>query len=229
MELVRQVNTSPYRSVRSFVYTAVLSQRQKLMLTRAGYSPNLRSIFHYRNYQIEQDNEKNYASYAESVRLYMRLREYLKNAEESDIPLSDYCFSVCSNLSEWYYFHADMEDLTVPESAAVRLRSLLPVGFPGFPEDAYAQELGKLWLSEDISIEERILSEAIAKNADILPEYLRLLAEECDTRPLHQRLCALSDLAVSSTNMALAAELLWEASGDWLEEGMIGVGEWMNH
>lgn len=34
---------------------------------------------------------------------------------------------------------------------------------------------------------------------------------------------------VHSLNMALAAEMLWESAADWLEEGMIGVGERMNH
>ena len=144
MELMRQVNASPYRSVRLFVYAAVLSQRQKLMLTRTGYSPNLGSVFHYKNYQIEQDNEKNYASYTESVRLYMRFREYLKKAAESDIPLSDHCFAVCSNLSEWYYFHADMEDLPIPCGVYSKMRELLPCSFPCLP-DAPEQED---WLEE---------------------------------------------------------------------------------
>ncbi len=144
MELMRQVNASPYRSVRLFVYAAVLSQRQKLMLTRTGYSPNLGSIFHHKNYQIKQDNEKNYASYAENVRLYMRLREYLKKDAESDIPLSNHCFAVCSNLSEWYYFHADMEDLPVPCSVYSKMRELLPCSFPFLPDAPEQEE----WLEE---------------------------------------------------------------------------------
>lgn len=190
------------------------------MLGRKGYSPNLKSLLQYKTYQIAHNNEKNYALFSEEIRLYIRLREHFGNDTDTDIALSDYCFSACSNLSEWYYFHADMEDLPVPESASVRLRSLLPVGFPRLPADLHAQDLGELRFSEDFSIEERILFEAIAKNPDLLTEYLHLLAENGDTRLLHHQLCSLSGLNVHSLNMALAAEIFWEAAADWLEEGM---------
>lgn len=101
-ELVRKVNACPeLKSIKPYVYSAVLSRKHKLMKERQNYSPNFANIFEKTDYKIKTDNGKNFDTYQSYVELYGQLRRHYD--DESDIDFSDYCFAHLSNLSEWYY------------------------------------------------------------------------------------------------------------------------------
>lgn len=103
-ELVRLVNSNEQlKSVKPYVYSAVLSRKHKMMLERADYTPNIKDVFKYKGYKIYDDNGKNFDTYQSYLELYEQLQRYYSDDPEVDISFSDYCFATLSNLSEWYH------------------------------------------------------------------------------------------------------------------------------
>lgn len=103
-ELVRLVNSNEQlKSVKPYVYSAVLSRKHKMMLERADYTPNIKDVFKYKEYKIYDDNGKNFDTYQSYLELYEQLQRYYSDDPEVDIDFSDYCFASLSNLSEWYH------------------------------------------------------------------------------------------------------------------------------
>lgn len=103
-ELVRLVNSNEQlKSVKPYVYSAVLSRKHKMMLERADYTPNIKDVFKYKEYKIYDDNGKNFDTYQSYLELYEQLQRYYSDDPEVDISFSDYCFATLSNLSEWYH------------------------------------------------------------------------------------------------------------------------------
>lgn len=103
-ELVRLVNSNEQlKSVKPYVYSAVLSRKHKMMLERADYTPNIKDVFKYKGYKIYDDNGKNFDTYQSYLELYEQLQRYYSDDTEVDISFSDYCFATLSNLSEWYH------------------------------------------------------------------------------------------------------------------------------
>lgn len=103
-ELVRLVNSNEQlKSVKPYVYSAVLSRKHKMMLERADYTPNIKDVFKYKEYKIYDDNGKNFDTYQSYLELYEQLQRYYSDDPEVDIDFSDYCFASFSNLSEWYH------------------------------------------------------------------------------------------------------------------------------
>lgn len=103
-ELVRLVNSNEQlKSVKPYVYSAVLSRKHKMMLERADYTPNLKDVFKYKEYKIYDDNGKNFDTYQSYLELYEQLQRHYSDDPEVDISFSDYCFANLSNLSEWYH------------------------------------------------------------------------------------------------------------------------------
>lgn len=103
-ELVRLVNSNEQlKSVKPYVYSAVISRKHKMLLERADYTPNLKDVFKYKEYKIYDDNGKNFDTYQSYLELYEQLQRHYSDDQEVDIGFSDYCFANLSNLSEWYH------------------------------------------------------------------------------------------------------------------------------
>lgn len=121
-ELVRQVNSDPMlKSVKPYVYSAVLSRKHKMMTGRKNYSPNIASVFERTEYKIESDNGKNFDTYQSYLELYEQLRRHY--IDEIDIELTDYCFANLSNLSKWYYANCEPNE-DIPMSLRQTAESL---------------------------------------------------------------------------------------------------------
>lgn len=101
-ELIRKVNSDDmYSKVKPYIYSAVITRKRKYIMKRERYSPNIQSVFKRKEYEITEDNGKNFNAYQKHIELYCHIRDCYTN--ESDIALSDYCFAEFSNLSEWFY------------------------------------------------------------------------------------------------------------------------------
>lgn len=101
-ELVRKVSSDNiYSRIKPYIYSAVITRKRKYMMKRERYSPNIQSVFKRKEYEITEDNGKNFNAYQKHIELYCHIRDCYTN--ESDIALSDYCFAEFSNLSEWFY------------------------------------------------------------------------------------------------------------------------------
>lgn len=101
-ELIRKVNSDDmYSKVKPYIYSAIITRKRKYMMKREHYSPNIQSVFTNIEYEISENNGKNFNAYQKHIELYCHIRDCY--AEESDIALSDYCFAEFSNLSEWFY------------------------------------------------------------------------------------------------------------------------------
>lgn len=121
-ELVRMVNSDKvYRQIKPYVYFAVLTHKKRPMTRRSGYQPNIQSIFDYQQYNIYDDNGKNFNTYEDYTLLYSDLVEKF-NDNETDIELSDYCMANFSNLCEWYYKNCERdEDMPISLKGALNL------------------------------------------------------------------------------------------------------------
>lgn len=101
-ELVRKVNGDAlYSQIKPYIYSTIISNKHKMMLTRIHYSPNIPAVFKRIEYKIHKDNGKNFNTYKAYIELYEHIRSCYE--DESDIALSDYCFAHLNNLSEWFY------------------------------------------------------------------------------------------------------------------------------
>lgn len=101
-ELIRKTNSDAlYSSIKPYIYSTIISKKQKNMTEHKSYSPNISSIFKRWDYSISHDNRKNYKKYMAYIELYCHMKDIF--TDESDIALSDYCFANLSNISEWFY------------------------------------------------------------------------------------------------------------------------------
>ncbi len=218
MELLRQVNGSRFSAIKPFACCIILHTRQKLLL-RSGYSPNLETVLQPKTYRIREDNGKNYAAFTDCVRLYMRLRACNQQDAAVDLALSDYCFAACTNLSEWYYFYSDMEELPVPISLRCRLRQMLPISFPRLPSDPHLPDSLEDWLLDTTA--ETQLQQILTDTPTLLYAYLQRLCAGEDTCPVQRQLCDLAGLSETSA----AAVCLWETAANWLTDALLDLTE----
>lgn len=108
-ELVRQVNSDKlYRSIKPYIYFAILTRKHKLITEREHYSPNISSVFQYQHYKIDTDNGKNFDNYQAYLELYGTLKNF--DDDYIDWELTDYCMANLSNLSEWFYDNCEADD-----------------------------------------------------------------------------------------------------------------------
>ncbi len=141
-ELVRLVNAYEELSeIKPYVYFAVLTRKHKMMLERAGYTPNISAVFKKQEYKTDSDNGKNFRTYDEYIDLYCRIREYFLADPSVNTEFSDFCFSEFSNLSEWYYSERkDTSEFVVPMSLTVRISSFMSEPFPDIADREYCTE-----------------------------------------------------------------------------------------
>ena len=115
-ELVRLVNSNEMlRTIKPYVYSAVLCRKHKMMLERNDYTPNIKGVFKFKEYKIHADNGKNFATYQSYIELYEQLRRYYADDEETDTEFSDYCFASLSNLCDWYHMNFEPDE-NIPKS-----------------------------------------------------------------------------------------------------------------
>ncbi len=129
-ELLRQLNScKELQAVKPYVIFAVLTRKNKLIMERENYSPNIKNIFQFQEYRIECDNGKNFSNYQSYVELYEHLRRFYIDSPEVDIEFSDYCFANMSLLSLWYYQNFEpYED--IPMDIFSKVNSLKSLIFP---------------------------------------------------------------------------------------------------
>ena len=133
--LLQQINTNPYLcEVKPYLIAYVLAHRSGYMLSRENYQPNLESALRYTEYNIYQNNGKNYKSYQRSIELYTTLRRCYWNDVNVDIAFSDHCFANLSNLSDWFYEHFE-PDAAVPMKLIYKAAMLKAPMFPMLPVD----------------------------------------------------------------------------------------------
>ncbi|MDE5771955.1 MAG: hypothetical protein K2I06_10085 [Ruminococcus sp.] len=129
-ELIRQINScKELQSVKPYVIFAVLTRKNKLIMERENYSPNIRNIFRYQEYRIECDNGKNFDSYQSYIELYEHMRRFYLDSPEVDIAFSDYCFANTSPLSIWYYQNCEPDE-DIPMDIWSEVNSLKSMIFP---------------------------------------------------------------------------------------------------
>ncbi|MDE5620844.1 MAG: hypothetical protein K2O29_03870 [Ruminococcus sp.] len=129
-ELVREINScKELQSVKPYIIYAVLTRKNKLIMERESYSPNIRNVFQYQNYRIECDNGKNFDSYQSYIELYEHLRRFYIDSTEVDIAFSDYCFANTSPLSMWYYQNCEPNE-DIPMDMWSKVNSIKSMIFP---------------------------------------------------------------------------------------------------
>ncbi|MDE6664778.1 MAG: hypothetical protein K2K14_01100 [Ruminococcus sp.] len=117
------------QSVKPYVIFAVLTRKNKLIMKRENYSPNIRNIFQYQEYRIENDNGKNFNSYQSYIELYEHLKRFYLDSPEVDMNFSDYCFANMSLLSLWYYQNCEPNE-DIPVDIWSKINSMKSLIFP---------------------------------------------------------------------------------------------------
>ncbi len=129
-ELIRKINScKELQSLKPYIIFAVLTRKNKLIMERESYSPNIRNVFQYQEYRIECDNGKNFDSYQSYIELYEHLRRVYIDSPEVDIAFSDYCFANTSPLSLWYYRNCEPNE-DIPMDMWTEVNSRKPMIFP---------------------------------------------------------------------------------------------------
>lgn len=116
------------KKVKPMVYYQVYIKHTKKMTQDIGYFPNFEKLFEYTNYQLESDNGKNFKDFIQKCHLYSKLKECFPDA---DIPLCDYIFTKCSNLSEWYSKAlAENNSCELPENIPLTVQDIVCEMYP---------------------------------------------------------------------------------------------------
>ena len=139
--------------VKSYLIFAVLSRKTGMMQKRENFIPNLKAMFQYQDYNIYNDNGKNFNQYQSNLELYDHLsRSYLEDAD-SDISLCDYCFANLSPLSEWYYSNCEPNE-DIPMNLRRKIISIMPKSFPAIIDSTDYEKLTNEELRKHLDMEE---------------------------------------------------------------------------
>ena len=117
------------KTIKPYLLFAMLSRKHGMMQNRAYYMPNLLTAFQYQEYQIYEDNGKNFNLYQSYLELYDHLRCSYEEDDTVNISLCDYCFAHFSPLSEWYYLYCQ-PDIAIPMKLRQKVKELEPLTFP---------------------------------------------------------------------------------------------------
>lgn len=151
-ELIRKVNSDDmYSKVKPYIYSAIITRKRKYMMKREHYSPNIQSVFTNIEYEISENNGKNFNAYQKHIELYCHIRDCY--AEESDIALSDYCFAEFSNLSEWFY-----ENCEAVGEIPMTLRQVI----------AWLAEIVDVWYTPGNDVDGAAVADILTEAADFI-------------------------------------------------------------
>lgn len=115
--------------LKPYLIFAVLTRKHGMMQNRAGFTPNLKTVFQYQEYNIRSNNGKNFNSYKSYLELYDHLQRFYADDAEVDMGLCGFCFANTSPLSEWYYMHCQT-DFEMPISFGQKVKDLKAISFP---------------------------------------------------------------------------------------------------
>ncbi|MDE7365392.1 MAG: hypothetical protein K2N27_11055 [Ruminococcus sp.] len=121
--------------LKPYLIFAVLTRKHGMMQNRVGFTPNLKTVFQYQEYNIRSNNGKNFNSYKYYLELYDHLQRFYAEDAEVDIGLCGFCFANTSPLSEWYYKHCQT-DFEMPVSFGQKVKNLKAMSFPNLYCDA---------------------------------------------------------------------------------------------
>lgn len=151
-ELIRKVNSDAmYSKVKPYIYSTVITRKRKYIMKRERYSPNIQSVFKRKEYEITEDNGKNFNAYQKHIELYCHIRDCYTN--ESDIALSDYCFAEFSNLSEWFY-----ENCEAVGEIPMTLRQVI----------AWLAEIVDVWYTPGNDVDGAAVADILTEAADFI-------------------------------------------------------------
>ncbi|MDO5398450.1 MAG: hypothetical protein Q4G33_11035 [bacterium] len=151
-ELIRKVNSDEmYSRIKPYIYSAVITRKRKYIMKRERYSPNIQSVFKRKEYEISENNGKNFNTYRAYIELYCHIRDCY--ADESDIALSDYCFAKFSNLSEWFY-----ENCEAAGEVPMTLRQVI----------AWLAEIVDVWYTSGNDTDGTAITEILTDAADFV-------------------------------------------------------------
>lgn len=85
-------------NVSPLIWFLVIIHNQKKLCSTPGFIVNPQNILRYQEYNITQDNGKNFNQYEQYCNLYLDLKE---SFPRTDLQLCDMGFLKCSNLSQW--------------------------------------------------------------------------------------------------------------------------------
>ena len=101
-----------------FLYR-VLTRHGKRLQTATDLRPDFRALWKYKSYKIDDDNGKNYRTYAQYLSLFETLYDLFETDETVDAPLCLYGFDHLSNLGDFYRQFYPEEEQTIPFSLSV--------------------------------------------------------------------------------------------------------------
>ena len=90
--------------VAPLVYYQVCVQNSRKLLEKPDYLPTLKNLFRYQEYNITQDNGKNFEQYLDYCEIFVVLKDCFPEADE---PLCNAGFLQLSNLAEYCFEHAE--------------------------------------------------------------------------------------------------------------------------
>lgn len=85
-------------NISPLIWFLVIVHNQKKLCRKPGFMVNPQNILRYQEYNILQNNGKNFDQYEQYCNLYLDLKEAFQHA---DLPLCDFGFLKCSNLAQW--------------------------------------------------------------------------------------------------------------------------------
>ena len=92
------------KPVEPLVYYQVCVHNSRKLLEKPDFLPTLKNLFRRQEYNIYEDNGKNYEQYLDYCELYVVLKDCFPDADE---PLCDAGFAQLSNLPEYCFEHAE--------------------------------------------------------------------------------------------------------------------------
>ena len=92
------------KPVEPLVYYQVCVHNSRKLMDKPDFLPTLKNLFRRQEYNIYEDNGKNYEQYLDYCELYVVLKDCFPDADE---PLCDAGFAQLSNLPEYCFEHAE--------------------------------------------------------------------------------------------------------------------------
>ena len=84
-----------------FVFEVLKNHKNRI--SDRSFDFNINNLFKYNEYEIENDNGKNFKSYFNMCVMYSHLVDYYREFDYVDLDLCNYCFYSVSNLCNWFH------------------------------------------------------------------------------------------------------------------------------
>lgn len=94
-----------YHLIAPFFFYQLMIKHTKRLASNANLEFIPKSLWKYKEYKIDRNNEKNYETYKNNILLFLDLCKYYELHSDVNIELCKYAFSHTSNLIEWISFY----------------------------------------------------------------------------------------------------------------------------